>query len=101
MRRIKTTTGSEIALDGDLLLVMETLYRDVTVRREFDHSVEDMAAEIANLIAQMTDAEKREYLQESLFLNTVTYERQRARAYVRALTRRGRSSTSSSSTREH
>ena len=30
MRTIKTTTGAMIALDGDLLAVMETLYQEVT-----------------------------------------------------------------------
>ena len=30
MRTIKTTTGAEIPLDGDLLAIMETLYREVT-----------------------------------------------------------------------
>ena len=32
MRRIKTTTGTEIALDGDLLAVMETLYREILIK---------------------------------------------------------------------
>jgi hypothetical protein len=30
MRTIKTTTGASIPLDGDLLAIMETLYREVT-----------------------------------------------------------------------
>ena len=101
-RRIKTTLGTEIVLDGDLLNVMETLYRDVTVRLGFNHSPDDLAAEITSLLAQMSDEEKHEYLQESLFLNTVAYERQRAKAYVRAMTRKGRpSSQSSSGVRKH
>ena len=32
MRTIKTTSGAEITLDGDLLAVMEALYREVTAR---------------------------------------------------------------------
>ena len=32
-RTIKTTTGAEIPLDGDLLAIMEALYREVTARR--------------------------------------------------------------------
>ena len=35
-RTIKTTTGAEIPLDGDLLAIMETLYREVTARRELE-----------------------------------------------------------------
>ena len=42
MRTINTTTGAEIALDGDLLAVMETLYREVTAKRGLDRSFEDM-----------------------------------------------------------
>ena len=90
MRIIKTITGADVVLDGDLLGVMETLYREVTVRQEFDRTFEDMNREIANLIAQMTDAERSAYLQEALFLNTVTYENQRAAAYVKLLTGTGK-----------
>ena len=73
MRTIKTSTGVEIPLDGDLLTVMETLYQQVTARRELQRSFEDMVREIQSLVDQMTDAERRTYLQESLFLNSVTY----------------------------
>ena len=85
MRTIKTTTGAEIPLDGDLLTVMETLYHEVTARRELERSFEDMAREIVHLIGQMTEDERRAYLQESLFLNTVTYENERLGAYMRKL----------------
>jgi phage gp29-like protein len=85
MRTIKTSTGVEIPLDGDLLTVMETLYQQVTARRELQRSFEDMVREIQNLVDQMTDAERRTYLQESLFLNSVTYENERLGAYMRKL----------------
>jgi len=85
MRTIKTTTGAEIVLDGDLLTVMETLYQEVTARRELERSFEEMAREITHLIGQMTEEERRAYLQESLFLNTVTYENERLGAYMRKL----------------
>jgi len=85
MRTIKTTTGADIALDGDLLTVMETLYHEVTARRELQRSFEDMIREIQHLIDQMTDEERRMYLQESLFLNTVTYENERLASYMRKL----------------
>ena len=85
MRTIKTTTGAEIPLDGDLLTVMETLYQEVTARRELERSFEDMMREIQHLIGQMTEEERRTYLQESLFLNTVTYENERLGAYMRKL----------------
>ena len=73
MRTIKTTTGISIPLDGDLLAVMEALYREVTASRGLDRSFEDMVKEINHLIEQMDDSERRTYLAESLFLNTVKY----------------------------
>ena len=85
MRTIKTTTGAEIALDGDLLAVMETLYREVTVRRGLERSFEDMSREITHLIDQMTEEERRAYLLESLFLNTVKYENDKLEAYMRRI----------------
>ena len=87
MRRITTTNGAEIALDGDLLAIMETLYREVTARKELERSFEDMVREIKHLITQMTDEERREYLAESLFLNTVKYENDKLEAYVKRLER--------------
>ena len=88
MHTIKTTTGAPITLDGDLLAVMEALYKEVTAKREFERSFEDMAREIQHLIAQMTDQERRDYLAESLFLNTVKYENDKLEAYMRKLTRK-------------
>jgi hypothetical protein len=87
MRTIKTTTGASIELDGDLLAIMETLYREVTARRELNRSFEDMTSEIKHLIDQMSDAERRAYLLESLFLNTVRYENDKLEAYMRKITK--------------
>ncbi|MEQ1758760.1 MAG: hypothetical protein ABL986_10605 [Vicinamibacterales bacterium] len=85
MKTIQTTTGSAITLDGDLLAMMETLYQEVTARKELDRTFEDMMREITHLIDQMDDAEKRAYLVESLFLNTVKYENDKLEAYLRRL----------------
>jgi Zn-dependent M32 family carboxypeptidase len=87
MRTIKTSTGAEVALDGDLLAIMETLYREVTARRELERSFEDMLKEITHLIDQMTEEERRAYLLESLFLNTVKYENDKLEAYMRKITK--------------
>ena len=87
MRTIKTSTGASIDLDGDLLAILETLYREITVKRNFERSFEDMIQEIRQLIDQMTDEERRAYLAESLFLNSVKYENDRAEALMRKLTR--------------
>ena len=88
MRTIKTTTGANIDLDGDLLAILETLYREITVKRNFERSFEDMIQEIRQLIDQMSDEERRAYLAESLFLNSVKYENDRAEALMRKLTKK-------------
>jgi phage gp29-like protein len=85
MRTITTTSGTPVALDGDLLAIMEALYHDVTARRDLHRSFEDMVQEIQHLISQMNDDERRTYLAESLFLNTVKYENDKLDAYVRKL----------------
>jgi hypothetical protein len=90
MRTIKTTTGVEIALDGDLLAIIETLYQEVTVRRELERSYEDMMQEIRHLLAQMTDEERTDYLAESLFHNTVRFENEKLSAYMRKVTEKAR-----------
>jgi hypothetical protein len=57
----------------------------VTARRALERSFEDMVREITVLIEQMTDDERRTYLAESLFLNTVKYENDKLEAYIRKL----------------
>jgi glycine cleavage system pyridoxal-binding protein P len=88
MRTIKCTSGSTITLDGDLLAVMEALYREVTAKRGLERSFEDMVKEIHHLIDQMDDSERRTYLAESLFLNTVKYENDKLEAYMKKLTKK-------------
>jgi hypothetical protein len=88
MRTIKTTGGAEITLDGDLLAVMEALYHEVTARHALERSFEDMVQEIHHLIDQMDDNERRTYLAESLFLNTVKYENDKLEAYFKKLSRK-------------
>jgi hypothetical protein len=88
MRTIKMTNGTEIALDGDLLSVLESLYVEVTAKRELERTFEDMVREIQHLIDQMNDDERRQYLSESLFLNIVSYENERLGAYMKKLTKK-------------
>ena len=88
MRTIKTSGGRTIVLDGDLLAVMEALHQEVTARRDLERTFEDMVREIQHLIGQMTDDERRTYLAESLFLNTVKYENDKLESYMRKLTRK-------------
>ena len=86
MRRIRLTTGAELPLDGDLLALLEALYREVTLKHQLQVSFEDMMREIRGIAEQMTEEDRRAYLVESLFLNSVTYENEMLDAYMRKLT---------------
>ena len=85
MRTIKLSTGAALKLDGDLLSVLEALYKEVSAKHELQSTFEDMAREIQHIIGQMTDEDRRHYLSESLFLNMVSYENERLGAYVKKL----------------
>ena len=88
MRTITMTTGAALRLDGDLLTVLEALYKEISAKHELQSTFEDMAREIQHLIQQMSDDERRHYLSESLFLNVVSYENERLGAYVKRLTKK-------------
>ena len=85
MRTIKLSTGVQVALDGDLLTVLEALYREITAKQELDRTFEDTVSEIQEIIEQMTEDERKQYLSESLFLNFVSYENERLAAYLKKL----------------
>lgn len=87
MRSITTSTGAEIVLDGDLLAILEALYREVTARKALERTFEDVVREIQHLVGQMTEEEVRSYFAESLFLNSVKYENDKLEAYMRKLER--------------
>jgi hypothetical protein len=86
MNMLRLSTGHEVPLDGDLLAVLEGLYREVTLKRQFSGTFEDMMREIEGLVAQMSAEDRRRYLVESLFLNYNTYESEMLDAYARKLT---------------
>ena len=46
MRTIKMTTGARVALDGDLLTMLETLYKELTAKRELVRTFEDTVREV-------------------------------------------------------
>ena len=62
MRIIKMTTGAPLEIDGDLMTVMEALYKEVSAQHELRSTFEDMAREIAHVIEQMTEGDRRQYL---------------------------------------
>jgi hypothetical protein len=88
MRTIKMTNGTPVKLDGDLLSIIESLYLEVTAKRELERTFEDMVREIQNLIDQMNAEERKQYLAESLFLNTVSYENERLGVCMKKLTKK-------------
>ena len=85
MKTIRTSQGTAIPLDNDLLAVIEALYHEVTARKELERSFEDLNREINHLIDQLTDEERRAYLAESIFLNQVKYENDKLESYLRKL----------------
>jgi len=87
MNKVKMLTGQEIPLDGDLLFMLESLYREVSLKRELKATFDDMMSEIVNIVEGMDETARKQYLIESLFLNTVTYENERLGAYMKKLTR--------------
>src|SRR4029450_13943007 len=86
MRRVRLSTGYELRLDGDILGLLEALYREVTLKRALQVSFEDMMRETQSLGEQMSEEKRRHYLVESLFLNSVTYENEMLDDYMRRLT---------------
>jgi hypothetical protein len=86
MRRVRLNTGHELVLDGELLGILEALYREVTLKNQLRVTFEDMMKEIRGLVDQMDEEDRKRYLVESLFLNTVTYENEMLEAYMRRLT---------------
>jgi DNA invertase Pin-like site-specific DNA recombinase len=95
MNTLRLSTGFEVPLDGDLLAVLEGLYHEVTLKRQFKGSFEDMMREIEGLVDQMSASDRRRYLVESLFLNYNTFESEMLDAYARRLTakKKGRGRT--------
>ena len=87
MRSIKTTTGVDIHLDGDVLAILEALFHEVTAKVLDGGSFEEMNREINHLVSQLSDEELRAYLVESLFLNQVKYENDRLESYMKKLSK--------------
>ncbi len=88
-RRITTRAGNELALDGDILGVLEALYRDVSVRSRFRNTYDGMMTEIRHIVDSMSESERRDYLVESLFLNIVRYENERLDAFLKSVEANG------------
>jgi hypothetical protein len=83
MRTIKTSAGTPIDLDGDVLAVLEAVSRDLWRRQELEYGFEDVDREFAHLVSQMTESDLRAYLKESLFMSFNRYENDQLATLVR------------------
>jgi hypothetical protein len=82
-RTIKTSSGTSIELDGDVLAVLETISRDLSRRSGLDYGFEEVDREFQQLVAQMTPDELKAYLKESLFMSFNRFENERLAAVVK------------------
>jgi hypothetical protein len=82
-RTIKTSGGTELELDGDVLAVLETISRDLTRKSGLDYGFEEVDQDLQQLIGQMTPEELKAYLKESLFMSFNRFENERLAAMVK------------------
>ncbi len=87
MRTIKTSAGTLVELDGDVLAILETISRDLARRLQLDYSFEDVDHEFQHLCGQMNDDELRVYLKESLFMSFNRFENDRLMQIVKKANR--------------
>lgn len=84
MRTITTSKGVTIELDGDLLAVLEALFRTFWESPD-DYSYEHTVQEIQHVLGQLTEAECRQYLSEALFMSYTSYENGRLDGVMKKL----------------
>ena len=83
MRTIKTTAGTPVDTDGDVLAVIEVISRDLARRADLDYSFEEVDREFDHVVNQLTPDELRTYLKESLFMSFNRFENERLLSVVR------------------
>jgi len=83
MRTIKTTSGTPVELDGDVLAVIEAVSRDLLRNKELEYGFEDVDREFDHVVGQLSEAELRAYLKESLFMSFNRFENDRMSQLVR------------------
>jgi phage gp29-like protein len=84
MRTITTSRGVTIELDGDLLAVLEALFKTMWDRPD-DYSYEHTVQEIQHVLGQLSEAECRQYLSEALFMSYTSYENGRLDGVMKKL----------------
>lgn len=83
MRTIRTTSGTVVELDGDVLAVIETISRDLVRQKELDYGFEDVDREFQHIVDQLSEADLRTYLKESLFMSFNRFENDRLGVMIR------------------
>ena len=83
MRTIKTSAGTPVDTDGDVLAIIEVISRDLARRSDLDYSFDEVDREFEHLISQLTPDELRVYLKESLFMSFNRFENERLLAVVK------------------
>jgi hypothetical protein len=83
MRTITTSKGEAIEVDGDVLAVLEALFKSLW--RDGEYTYEHTVQEIAHLVGQLNDEECRQYLSETLFLSYTSYENDRLGKVIKEL----------------
>jgi hypothetical protein len=85
MRAIKTTAGTPIELDDDMIDVIgviDAVSRDLLRRKELDYTFEDVDREFKHLVEQLSHDELCDYLKESLVLTFRRYMNERLNEVV-------------------
>ena len=83
MHTIKTSAGTPVDTDGDVLAVIEVVSRDLARKADLDYSFDEVDREFEHLVNQMTPEELRIYLKESLFMSFNRFENERLLGVVR------------------
>jgi hypothetical protein len=83
MRTIKTSAGTPLELDGDVLAVIEAVWGELISRMSLDYGFEDVDREFQHLVSQMSEDDLRAYLKESLFMSFNRYETEQMGVVVR------------------
>ena len=87
MRTIRTTSGTSVPLDGDVLAVIEAVFRDLRRTMELDYGFEDVDRQFQHVVEQMSAEELRAYLKESLLMSFTRFENDRLMTIVRKANR--------------
>jgi len=73
-KRAKLPGGAGLELDGDLVYLIDLLYREIALKGEFTHTYEQVKKAIESVWKQMDERTRKEYFLSSVFLNYATYE---------------------------